>query len=106
MSTSLSAFSTVSAVIALVLLMSLMAGLLRVWKGPMPEDRMLAAQLFGTTGVGIMLVLAQLLREPAIRNVALVLAVLAVLAVVAFVGRVGAHQTDSPPGDEVPHDVD
>jgi multicomponent Na+:H+ antiporter subunit F len=91
-------FDTVCAVIAFVLLLTLVAGLLRVWRGPEAEDRMLAAQLFGTTGVGIMLVLSVVLREPALRNVALVLAVLAVLAVVAFVGRVGAD-----PANELPN---
>ncbi len=90
-------FDTVCAAIAFVLLLTLVAGLLRVWRGPAAEDRMLAAQLFGTTGVGIMLVLSVVLREPALRNVALVLAVLAVLAVVAFVGRVGAD-----PASELP----
>lgn len=98
-------FGTVGAVIALVLLLTLVVGLLRVWRGPAAEDRMLAAQLFGTTGVGIMLVLAQIFHEPAIRNVALVLAVLAVLAMVAFVGRVGAEPADSAPDQEEQHDV-
>lgn len=99
-------FATVGAVIALILLVTLLVGLLRVWRGPAAEDRMLAAQLFGTTGVGIMLVLAQILYEPAIRNVALVLAVLAVLAIVAFVGRVGAEPADSTPDHEQQHDMD
>ena len=94
------AFATVCAVIALILLLTLVVGLLRVWRGPNPEDRMLAAQLFGTTGVGIMLLLANVLREPALRNVALVLAVLSVLAVVAFVGRVGADPAEATPDSE------
>ena len=41
---------------ALVLLMSVLAGLWRVVRGPTTADRMLAAQLFGTTGVAILLV--------------------------------------------------
>lgn len=86
-------FHAVCSAIALVLLLTLVAGLLRVWRGPDAEDRMLAAQLFGTTGVGIMLVLSVVLREPALRNISLVLAVLAVLAMVAFTGRVGADPT-------------
>ncbi len=98
-------FSNVGAIIALILLATLVVGLLRVWRGPAAEDRMLAAQLFGTTGVGIMLVLAHVLREPAIRNVALVLAVLAVLAVTAFVGRVGAEPADLPEHEEH-HELD
>ncbi len=100
------AFGTVGALIALVLLITLVVGLLRVWRGPEAEDRMLAAQLFGTTGVGIMLVLSQLLQSPAIRNVALVLAVLAVLAIVAFVGRVGAEPANAVHDHEERDDVD
>ena len=46
---------------------------------------MLAAQLFGTTGVGILLLLAEAWQQPALRDVALIFALLAVLTVVAFV---------------------
>lgn len=35
------------------------AGLVRIARGPTPADRMLAAQLFGTTGVAVLLLLAQ-----------------------------------------------
>jgi multicomponent Na+:H+ antiporter subunit F len=79
--------------VAGTLLLSVVVGLVRVWRGPRAEDRMLAAQLFGTTGVSILLLLAEPMAERALRDVALVLAVLAVLAVVAFVGRVGASPT-------------
>jgi multicomponent Na+:H+ antiporter subunit F len=81
-------------VVALALLVSLVGGLVRVWRGPRAEDRMLTAQLFGTTGVGLLIVLAGRSGERALRDVALVLAVLAVLAVVAFVGRVGVEPAD------------
>ena len=74
--------------IAAVLLFSLAFGLVRIWRGPGVADRMLAAQLFGTTGVAVLIVLAQLQGMPALRDVALVLALLAVLAVLAFVARV------------------
>ncbi|MDX5445130.1 MAG: monovalent cation/H+ antiporter complex subunit F [Zoogloeaceae bacterium] len=73
--------------VAFLLLASLALGLLRIWRGPGVADRMLAAQLFGTTGVALLLVLAELQRLPALRDVALVLALLAVLAVLAFVAR-------------------
>ncbi len=72
---------------ALVLLASLVIGLVRIWRGPGHADRMLAAQLFGTTGVALLLILAHLQAMPALRDVALVLALLAVLAVLAFVAR-------------------
>jgi multicomponent Na+:H+ antiporter subunit F len=74
--------------VALALLVTLVLGLIRIWRGPTVADRMLAAQLFGTTGVGLLLVLAELQQMPALRDVALVLALLAVMAVLAFVARV------------------
>lgn len=74
--------------IALVLLLTVIAGLLRILWGPTPADRMLAAQLFGTTGVAILLLLAQGLAIPSFRDVALVFALLAAVAIVAFVQRV------------------
>jgi len=72
-------------VLALFLLLNVIAGLFRIIRGPAAADRMMAAQLFGTTGVAILLVLAQGLDAPDLRNVALVFALLAVLATVAFV---------------------
>lgn len=78
----------VLALVAAILLASLALGLVRIWRGPGVADRMLAAQLFGTTGVAILIVLAELQSMPAARDVALVLALLAVLAVLAFVARV------------------
>ncbi|ATG74991.1 hypothetical protein AN401_14920 [Zobellella denitrificans] len=80
--------AAVLSLVAGLLLLSLLLGLWRVWWGPAAADRMLAAQLFGTTGIGLLLVLAEAMNEPALRDVALVLAVLAILATVAFVTRV------------------
>jgi len=73
--------------LAVFLLLNVAAGLVRIMRGPTPADRMLSAQLFGTTGVGVLLLLAEAMRTPALRDVALVLALLAVLAVAAFVKR-------------------
>lgn len=93
--------------VATLLLASLVLGLVRIWRGPGFADRVLAAQLFGSTGVGVLVVLAELLHLPALRDVALVLALLAVLAVVAFVARVwdpdprgGAAQAPGPEADD------
>lgn len=72
---------------AIWLLLTLLLGLVRIWQGPRPADRILAAQLFGTTGVAVLLVLATVQEMPALRDVALVLALLAVLATAAFVTR-------------------
>lgn len=74
--------------LAAVLLFTLLLGLLRIWVGPTVADRMLATQLFGTTGVALLLVLAEIQGEPMLRNVALILVLLAILATSAFVARV------------------
>lgn len=79
--------------LAVFLLLNLVAGLARVWRGPTPADRMLAAQLFGTTGVAILALLAESSATPALRDVALALALLAALATVVFVGRVWRPET-------------
>lgn len=73
--------------VAAFLLLNVLAGMVRVLRGPTQADRMLCAQLFGTTGVAILLLLAQGLSVPALRDVALVLALLSVVAVAAFVRR-------------------
>jgi multicomponent Na+:H+ antiporter subunit F len=56
---------------------------------------MLVAQLFGTTAVAILLLLAEGLAIAALNDVALVLALLAALAVVAFTRRVDARRAPS-----------
>ena len=72
---------------ALVLMLSLLLGLVRVLRGPSAADRLMAAQLLGTTGVGLLLLLAPVLGSAALIDVALVLALLAVVAVAALTGR-------------------
>ncbi len=72
---------------ALALMLSLLLGLIRVLRGPSAADRLMAAQLLGTTGVGLLLLLAPVLGIAALIDVALVLALLAVVAVAALTGR-------------------
>jgi len=74
--------------LALFLLLNLAVGLVRVFRGPTSADRMLSAQLFGTTGVTILLLLAQGLANPMLRDIALVFVLLSILAVAAFVKRI------------------
>lgn len=74
-------------ILALFLLLNLLAGMVRVLQGPTLQDRMLAAQLFGTAGVAVLLVLAESLGATALRDVALVFALLAGVVTVAFVRR-------------------
>ncbi len=73
--------------LALFLLLNLGAGMWRILRGPTAADRMLAAQLFGTTAVAMLLLLAQAYGNTALRDVALVFALLAAVTAVAFVRR-------------------
>lgn len=72
-------------ILALAILLSLLAGLVRVIRGPSQHDRMLAAQLFGTGAVALLLILSQAMALPALIDVAIVFAILAAVAVVAFI---------------------
>ncbi|WP_035272464.1 monovalent cation/H+ antiporter complex subunit F [Desulfonatronum thiodismutans] len=82
--------------VASFLLLTMIIGLARVFLGPRQEDRLVAVQLFGTTGVAVLLLLAAALDAPAMRNTAMVFVVLAVLAVMAFVR--GSRKNDGRGG--------
>jgi multicomponent Na+:H+ antiporter subunit F len=86
--------------VALFLLLNLAAGLVRVARGPTPADRMVAAQLFGTTGVAILLLLSQSGGGKALADIALVFALLAVVVSVAFVKRGWVRQADADEREE------
>ena len=79
--------SELFALSTLGLMLTLLLGLLRVLHGPDAGDRMLATQLIGTAGVGILLLLSQVFEQPALIDVALVLALLAAVAAAAFTGQ-------------------
>ncbi|MDR9467487.1 monovalent cation/H+ antiporter complex subunit F [Marinospirillum sp.] len=85
---------------SLILLLALVMGIWRVWRGPTLADRMLAAQLFSTTGVAWLLLMAELMTQPALRDVALVLALLAVMATVAFVARAQPPRVAEKTGED------
>ena len=70
--------------VALFLLLNLGGGLIRILRGPTAADRMLAAQLFGTTGVAILLLLAAAMEVRGLRDVALVFALLGPVNAVVF----------------------
>jgi len=72
---------------AVILLLTLIGGLVRVARGPTPPDRMLAAQLMGTIGVGVLLLLSQALNRQSLVDVALVFSLLATVVSVVFVRR-------------------
>lgn len=73
--------------IALFLLGNLFVALLAAARGPTSADRMLMALLFGSTGTGILVLLALAMHIPALVDVALVLALLAAIGGVAFAKR-------------------
>ena len=73
--------------VSLLLLGTMTAGLVRVVIGPTPADRMMAAQLLGTSSIGALLLLAPALDIPALVDVALIFALLAAVSVVAFTRR-------------------
>lgn len=79
--------SALFAWVACFLVVNLAAGLVRVARGPSQADRMVAAQLFGTTGVAVLLLLAEATATPDLRDVALVFTLLAAVVSVAFVKR-------------------
>jgi len=83
---------TLNLAVALFLLLNLGAGMWRVVRGPTPADRMLAAQLFGTTAVAVLLLLAESTATAVLRDVALLFALLAAVTAVAFVRRAWPDQ--------------
>lgn len=83
-----------------VMLLSLAGALWRIARGPSPADRMMAAQLVGTAGVGTVTLLAAA-AEWQMLDVALVLALLAALAAIAFVKSQSADGTGDPEQDPV-----
>ena len=83
--------------LVIVLFLKIAVGLARVMRGPTAADRMLAAEMFSTSTVAIVLLLATITGRTAFADVALVFALLAALAVVTFVSRAWAAPSDPPP---------
>lgn len=86
--------------IAAFLLLNLLAGLIRIFRGPTAADCMLAVQLLGTTAVAILLLLAEYMEIPGLRDVALLFALLAALVTMAFVRLPSGVQISKPSGHE------
>ena len=81
---------------AVLLLLTMAAGLVRIVRGPTLPDRMMAAQLLGTASIGVLLLLAFAFASPALVDVALIFGLLAAVAVTAFTRRFDA-EPDEPP---------
>ena len=73
--------------VALFLLLTVVTGMIRIINGPTVADRMMAAQLFGTCGLAILLVLAKGMNMPELIDIALAFSLLATLATMTFVRR-------------------
>jgi multicomponent Na+:H+ antiporter subunit F len=80
------------------LLLNLAAGSVRILRGPSQADRMMAAQLFGTTGVAVLLLLIPVFGIVPLIDVALIYALLAIVAALAFIKRFW-QQPDGKQGD-------
>jgi multicomponent Na+:H+ antiporter subunit F len=80
----------------ILLLLAVAGGFVRVGIGPEPADRMMGAQLVGTGGIAIVVLLAVRMERAAILDVALLLALLAALASVAFVKSQSADDAGDP----------
>lgn len=85
---------------AFLLLLTVAASLVRVYIGPTRADRIMSAQLVGTSGIAIAMLLAGAQTDIAILDVALLLALLAAFAAVAFV------KSTTPDGAGDPEEAD
>jgi len=65
----------------------LAVGLVRILRGPGDADRMMAAQLIGTSGIAALLLLGTVSGVPAAVDVAMTLALLAAFTSIAFVKK-------------------
>lgn len=89
--------STAYVVLASVLMLSFGGGAVRLIQGPSRADRMMGAQLFGTTGAAMVLILAIVMDLWVLVDVAMVFAALAAVAVIAFVQRAEIADDTTPP---------
>jgi multicomponent Na+:H+ antiporter subunit F len=71
-------------------------GLVRIIRGPGDADRIMAAQLLGTGGIAVLLLLGEATSAPAAVDVALILALLAAFVSVAFVKGAASTGADRP----------
>jgi multicomponent Na+:H+ antiporter subunit F len=87
---------------ALFLLVNIVAGLVRIWVGPRSADRMQALLLFGTTTVGMVLLLAYAGGPEALIDVALIFVMLAAIGSIAFVALPASMDRAAGPDPRTP----
>ncbi len=83
-------------IVIVFLLLNIALGLIRLWRGPTVADRLLTTQLFGTTGMAILLILAGYLNDLTLLNVAITFNVLAILLVIGLVQVWRNKKGDTP----------
>jgi multicomponent Na+:H+ antiporter subunit F len=79
--------NSLNQLLAVFILVNLSIALVRVTRGPTTADRLLAALLFGTSGVAILLLLAYVEEALILLDVALIFSLLAVISGVVFAQR-------------------
>ena len=84
-------FAAAGFVLAMVAL-----GLFVILRRPAEVDHMMVAQLLGTGGVAILLLMAAATEAPPVVDVALLLALLAAFAAVAFVRSASGSEREIP----------
>jgi multicomponent Na+:H+ antiporter subunit F len=72
---------------AAFILITLVLGLIRIFRGPTKADRILTAQLIGTNGVAIILLLSEVMQMQSLIDVALIFALLSAVTATVFVRR-------------------
>lgn len=87
-------------ILVVLLMLNILVGLVRVLRGPTAADRMLAAEMFSTSAVVIVLLLSALTGRQTFVDVALVFALLSALAVVTFVSRTWSAMQARDEGDD------
>lgn len=83
---------------AMVVLVSVAVGLVRILRGSQDAERMMATQLFGSGGVAALLLLGVATHAKAVFDVALILALLAAFSSLVFVMNVFSSDP-TPPRD-------
>jgi multicomponent Na+:H+ antiporter subunit F len=81
---------------ALIVLLNIAASLVRIFNGPSRADRMMGAQLIGTGGVAMLVLLSLVHGQPGVLDVALLLALLAAFAAVGFVKSLSRDGAGDP----------
>ena len=81
---------------ALVVLALTAVSLFRLLRGPSEADRVMSAQIFGTGGIAVLLLMAAAGDDAAL-DVALVLALLSAFVSLAFVAFAGRSRVSSSP---------